>query len=204
MANWAITDYAIEGPKETLDKIYAAIKEPKVEEGSSNNWEGNVLKTLGITYEDRRVISEKKGDIKITGYYLRGFIQEYTVEYDSEVIKFSAEEAWGLTDFSELLEKEFPDIKVYWTVEECGCDVFATNDKEGKYFTTRYYVNCYIDGDCHDEYFPNKEMMYDWIKVITGEEAYDEDSVKEFNDNYAEACEEDENHINIYEYDVED
>ena len=28
MANWAITSYAIEGPKETLEKIESAIKNP--------------------------------------------------------------------------------------------------------------------------------------------------------------------------------
>lgn len=47
MANWAFTEYAIEGPKETLQKIEQAILHHDMEEGSSKDWEGNILNAFG-------------------------------------------------------------------------------------------------------------------------------------------------------------
>ena len=60
MANWAITDYVIEGSKESLKRIYDAIKNHEVEEESDNDWEGNILNALGIDW-DREL-------------YMRGFM----------------------------------------------------------------------------------------------------------------------------------
>ena len=141
MANWASTDYVIEGPKETLKKIYDAIQHPDTSEGD-NGWEGGVLKALGITWKER----QSDG----SGYYMRGFIQDpESVEFNPEtdkVLTFYAEEAWGATDFNEVLEKEFPDIKVYYNVIEEGEEIYATNDKEGKYFTDRFIVDTCING----------------------------------------------------------
>ena len=38
----------------------------------------------------------------------------------NDTLSFYAEEAWGLTDFNEVLAEHFPDIKIYWVVEESG------------------------------------------------------------------------------------
>lgn len=48
MANWADTNYVIEGPEEVLKKLYKALEHHETAEGSSSDWEGNVLKALGI------------------------------------------------------------------------------------------------------------------------------------------------------------
>ena len=68
MANWACTDYIIEGPDEILLKITEAIKHPVVTPGSDETWEGNVLNTLGIKWKGRQPDG--------SGYYMRGFIQD--------------------------------------------------------------------------------------------------------------------------------
>ena len=68
MANWAYTSYAIEGNKESLEKIYEAILHPDVKEGSTEGWEGNVLRALGIEWED--------GTPNGKGKDLRGFIND--------------------------------------------------------------------------------------------------------------------------------
>lgn len=66
MANWARTDYRIEGNQEDLQEIYYLCKafdngeRPVMEDGASKDWEGNIILALGI----------EKGES-----YLRGFIQ---------------------------------------------------------------------------------------------------------------------------------
>lgn len=196
MANWAYTSYVIEGKQESIEKIYNAIQNPILEEGAGEGWEGGVLKALGIQWEPRT--PEGKG------YYMRGFIEPDTVSCGDDVLRFDAQEAWGVTDFYEVLEKNIPDIKVFYIVEEQGEEIFATNDKEGKYFTTRYYADCCIDGNYHTDYFYDKEFMYEWLKDITDGRVKTMEDVDKFNDDYEDACEEDENFIHIYEYKIVD
>ena len=80
MANWASTSYVI-------DDFMSGRKQP-VEETASDDWEGNIVKTLGATDEQMKK-------------YLRGFIQWY--DFDGCVLRIDAEEAWGATDFHEVL-----------------------------------------------------------------------------------------------------
>ena len=205
MVNWAITDYVIEGPKEILKKIYDAIKHHDVQKDSSDNWEGNILNALGIKWEERKM--EQKGNqVKFSGYYLRGFISEIDdIEFNSEkdiALRFYAEEAWGKTDFNILLEQTFPDIKVYWVVEEESEDIYATNDKEGKYFTDRYYVDTCIDGNYEAEYFSKEDSMYKWLSHITGGRVKNLQDVEDFNADYEDSDGCDENYIEIHKYDV--
>lgn len=151
MPNWCYTDYKIEGEKDTLDKIYKAIENPSIKEGSSKDWEGNVLSTLGIDFKN---------------CFIRGFIEDSDLEYD--VLSIYTTEAWYRTDFARLLEDKFPDINIYWKAEEPGMAIYETNDSEGKYFTERYYIEIYKDNDYITEYFDDKEDAYNWIKEITG------------------------------------
>ena len=167
MPNWAITDYVIEGPNETLLKIQKAIEEHEVEEGSSENWEGNVLKALGIEWDRKK-------------YYTRGFIQEASREED--VIIFYAEEAWGTTDFGLLLESKFPDIKVYYQTEEEGLEVYVTNDVEGKHFKDRWYVDTCVNGNYEYDYFIEEEDMWDWLCNITNGKVKSMEDAEAFNE----------------------
>lgn len=176
MANWAYTNYVIEGPKETLKKIHEAILHHDIEEGSSDDWEGNVLNTLGIQWERRQPDG--------SGYYMRGFIQEDTIDFDEteNLLFFDAEEAWGATDFNKVLEKDIPGIKVYYHVEDPDDEIFATNDREGKYFTDRYYVDTCVDGEYASEYFETEDEMYEWLNNSTDGKVNSPEKIEEFND----------------------
>ena len=199
MANWASTNYAIEGSKETLKKIYDAIQHPDTSEGDSG-WEGGVLKALGIKWKER----QSDG----SGYYMRGFIQDpECIEFNPETndtLSFYAEEAWGLTDFNEALAENFPDIKIYWVVEESGEEIYATNDKEGKYFPERFYVDACIDGEYKTEYFEKEESMYKYIADITKNRVKTPKEVEVFNADYEDSEEVDENFIYIHKFEVMD
>jgi hypothetical protein len=197
MANWASTDYVIEGPKETLLKIKEAIKHPVVAPNSSDGWEGNILNTLGIKWEEQPDSEQ---------YYMRGFIQDLeSVEFNPETdstLSFYAEEAWGATDFHEALEKGIPDIKVYYCVVEEGCEVYATNDKEGKYFAYRWNVDACLNGNYEYEDFITEEDMYKWLSRKTNGKVKDAQGVEEFNSNYDDSEDSDDNYIWVHKYDI--
>lgn len=194
MANWASTSYVVEGPKETLQKIYDAIQHPTViEPNSDESWEGNVLNTLNIKWINRN-------DDRENGKYMRGFLSgAYWVD---DNLRFDAEEAWGVTDFDEVLESNFPDIKVYWSTEESGMGIYETNDKEGKYFKDRFYADVCIKDVYYCHYFQFKSSLIKWLFDITEGKIKSEEDIEKFNKKHEEAGTDDENYISVYEIKV--
>lgn len=184
MPNWCMTDYRIEGSKRTLKRINDTIQsflkgESEPMENSCRDWEGNVLLTLKCIKDWKK-------------HYVRGFIQEAYIEND--VLCIVAEEAWSRTEFAELLEKHFPSLSVYWSAEECGCEIFQTNDSSGKYFDYRFYVDACVDGEYSSEYFKTKQEALKWIADIS--ECKSEESIKEFNSNNED------DYIYLFEFEV--
>ena len=156
MPNWASTSYRIEGRKEDLVKVRDAIKKARAMSNKdiSKGWEGYVVELLGAT---------KK---QIDTNYLRGFIEFY--EIDNNVLRIDAEEAWGATDFRHVLADIMPQLSIYFIVEECGCEVYATNDKEGKYFPERFYLDTCINGICRSDYFETEEEVLNNVAEMLG------------------------------------
>ncbi len=160
MANWASTSYRIEGNQKDLQELYNLCKDfsekkrPAMEEGASENWEGNIILALG----------EEIGDS-----YIRGFIQN--LELSDGLLSIEAEEAWGATDFNKLLEKHYDGMKVYFIVEEEMCEVYATNDAEGKYFNCRSVLTSYVDGEYHREEFKNKNEALKYAAKLLGRDS---------------------------------
>ena len=190
MANMASVAYAIEGPKDTLQKIDMAIV--MAVNSKDNRYEMyQVAEYLKLPITD---------DTRLGGE----ISEEPTWDEDTGALRFWSEERWCLQDFAELLEKQFPDIKVYWIVEECGCEVYCTNDAEGKYFPERYWVDTCIDSICNSEYFETEEQVYKWLDKLTNGRVKSEEDVEEFNADYEDADAIDENYIYIHEFEVED
>lgn len=189
MANMASVSYAIEGSQDSLTKIKEAINKAVNNKDDKKYEEYSTCLNLGFTEEE------------LEKYRLRGEMYE-EVEIKDGVLRFWAEERWGLQDFEELLKKKFPDITVYWIVEECGCEVYCTNDRDGKYFPERYWVDTCIDNDYQSEYFITKEAMYEWLSKITDGRVKNADDVEEFNSDYEDSEANEENFIYIHEFEV--
>ena len=191
MANWASTSYVIEGPEETLKKIDEAIKQSisNPPENASEGWEGSILMTLGANKED------------LDKFYIRGFIEESTINSPNEM-QLYAEEAWGITDFYKILGKLLPDIKIYWVVESIEDEVFATNDKEGKYFNSMYIADAYIGNADYYEYFETEDSLYSWISKITNGKVNTPEKVEKFNDRAEEKGLDD--YIHIFKIEIVD
>lgn len=184
MANWAYTNYVIEGPKETLNKIHEALMHPSLNDDEGDGWEGGVLRCLGINPDGE--------------WYLRGFI-ESEPQFEDDVIRFEAMEAWGVTDFHNALEENFPEIKVYFsTMEEDNC-VFETNDKDGVYFSSRFYVDMCYKNDYYSEFFDDEKDALAYISEITDGKIKDEKDIYKFNEELNEDTDE---FISLYSYTI--
>lgn len=187
MANWASTSYRIEGKQEHLQDLFnlcedfCSCKRPVMKENASSDWEGNIVMALGINIQDS---------------YLRGFIQSY--EISDGLLSIEAEEAWGTTDLRKALENHFDDIKVYYSMEEEGCEVYATNDSEGKYFPYRYVLDSCIDGKDEYEVFPTLKDLLKYIGSCLKWEEVSLEKVKEWNESH----ELDDDYIAIHEYQI--
>ena len=188
MANWASTSYAIEGSKSDLERVFNVIdgfvkgNTKPVEENASKEWEGNIVKALGAT------------DEQMKNNYLRGFIQTY--EIIDGVLHLEAEEAWGATDFRHLLAKLMPELTIYYIVEECGCEVYATNDSDGKYFTDSYYVDAYIDEDYFSDYFNTEKQVLVYVAQLLNREVISMEEIDEWNKEQDDS----ENYIYVQEF----
>ena len=188
MANWASTSYRIEGSESDLKKVYDVIdnfvtgKSKPVLEDASKEWEGNIVKALGAS------------DEQLKESYLRGFIEEY--ELDGDVIRINAEEAWGATDFRHILGKLMPELIIYYIVEEAGCDVFAANDIDGKYFPEQYLVDAYVKDADYYEYFETKGQMKDFVSSLIGKEDFTDEDIEAWNEEH----EDDDSYIYVHEF----
>ena len=179
--------YAIEGPKKDLEEIFVAIL--------------NAVNTKDNRYEEYIAAETLKLPIEEGKTRLGGEISdEPTLE--NGVLRFYAEERWGLQDFEELLRKKFPNITVYWVVEEPGMEIYCTNDKEGKYFPERYWVDTAQDDIYDSEYFITEEAMYKWLNKKYGVKSKEE--VEAWDADYEATGDDCENFIYIHEFEVID
>ena len=188
MANWASTSYRIEGSKSDLERVFGVIDDfikgrvASTREDATADWEGNIVKALGAMDEE------------IDNNYLRGFIQDY--ELDGDTIRIEAEEAWGATDFRHVLGKLMPDLTIYYIVEEAGCEVFATNDTDGKYYPERYLVDAYVKDVDYYEYFETEKQMKSFVSSLLEKEDFTEEDIEAWNEEH----EDDGSHINVHEF----
>ena len=192
MANWASTSYRIEGSKNELKRVFNVIddfmtdKRKPVRENASKEWEGNIVRVLGATNE------------QMENNYLRGFIQEY--EMDGDIISIEADEAWGATDFRHVLTKLMPDLTVYYIVEETGCEVYATNDAESKYFTDKFYVDACVSGNYESGYFETEKQAMAYAAELLGKEEVSKEELKNWNKEHKG----DKDFLYVHEFEIED
>ncbi len=187
MANMASVAYAIEGPQKDLEEILGAICLGITDE---KYWdEYSACRHLGFTEKE---LEDKR---------LGGNMSDEPEMVDG-VLRLSAEERWRLQDFEKLLKQRFPEITVYWTVEECGCEVYCTNDKDGKYFPERYWVDTAQDDICDSEYFNDEESMWKWLSEKYGVKSKEE--VEAWNQDYEATGDYCENYIYIHEFEIEE
>lgn len=190
MPNWATTCYTFKGADENQAKdLYQRIEalnkmdKPFVENGFGKLWMGCVVNYLGGNYEE---------------VYCRGEIIDYDLSDD--ILHLCCETAWDETpEFRHYIESKYPGSKIYYQVEESGNIVYATNDREWKYYSERYLLEFY-DG-C--EYFSSLESAAKYVNGTIGKEVKpDVQAMETAIDEYMKEHPEEENWMSFHAFEV--
>lgn len=143
MPNWCETKYVIKGSKEdvsNLNSIFQKLLSNETNKSSDfdKNWLGFVVRELN-------------GDLNKIN--CRGWFEG--VKLKGNTLKLTTYSAWTpcYALFYFIVQK-FPTIQYYFITNETGCGLYATNDKEKKYF--KYGKECEV----WDE-----EMIENFIKL---------------------------------------
>ena len=153
MANICLTNYIVTGKESELRDLYS-----KMDFANENK---NALDVSSCYF-----LATTLG-CKYTDFYCRGdFYDAELKEKDGEYyLSFFVESAWReLSEWRAFISSKYPHLKFYFIAEECGEDIFETNDKTHKYFVDKYILH--IDGD--NEYFKFDEQE-DIVKRINEE-----------------------------------
>ena len=147
MPNWCDTQYKIIGKKEEVQDLYNKIEqlgkteEPLVPSDFGNYWLGCLITILGGNWKE---------------IHCRGSITCSSM--DDDVLSIDTETAWGeMEEVRHFIEKVYPALKIYYYEEECGCEIYQTNDRHGQFFSSRYIFDDQ-DGEGM-EYFDKPETL---------------------------------------------
>lgn len=174
MPNWAYSSYRIVGKAEEVRDLYSKIQqlqnmeEPLEPNGFGNLWLGCLVTILG-------------GDWNMI--YCRGKIIDFSL--DDDLLFIETESAWSeMQEVRQFIEKTYPALKIYYYEEECGCGIYRTNDKYGRFFTFGFiFDNQKGDGP---EYYDDTESLLKAASEALGEEiktmADLEEAIAESND----------------------
>ena len=191
MANWAFVTYTCEcrdnqqaqAFKKLLDEL-KSLPRPYAESEFGNLWMGCVVKALGGDPDE----IDCRGKI----------FPDYTIE--GSIVTLNTEQAWSeQEEFRHLVEEMYPGMKIWYSSSEWNEGLFVTNDREGKFFSSRYYIE-YED---NYEYCDTIEQAADYVGNIVGKdvdpnmEAID-DAIEEYQENDEDCC------MNFYEFKIID
>lgn len=188
MPNWCFTSYIFEGKKEEIADLYKKLQsltelpKPLVENDFGKLWLGCVVTLFG---GDWNVIN-CRGDI------------DNLDEPEETTLRLSTSTAWGdMPEVWDFVLKQYPSIKYYFCAEESGNCYYATNDKEGIYFTDRFIVE---QEDIDTEYYTTESELFADIADRTSTPIASRAEMDEALTQYNLIHEEQE--ISVYEYDV--
>lgn len=138
MANYVFSNYVIEGKKAELDEFESLLKRlesmeekdfPVKDISWGSRWLGFLVNELG-------------GDLD--QYNCKG--EWFGLERRSDdALALDINSAWWPPeDLMNLIADKWPSFNYYFYREEPGCEMFETNDVDGKYFPRRYRLFGYI------------------------------------------------------------
>lgn len=145
MANWCFTRITINHESETeLEKLDKLLDEwtskDYMDNGFGHKWLGNIVLGSGVGTVD----TNKETDLRCRGWITDHFIEDNQLHIDTET-------AWNpmLQMWTKVLEKYLPDAELLYEAEECGNEIYSTNDPTMK--------DCYIIDCCGIE-----DVESDW------------------------------------------
>lgn len=167
MPNWCMTRITINHEDENKLKEL----ESRITEWTSHNykesdfgleWLGNIVGNSGIGTIDENAETDLR---------CRGWLN--WMEYNDNQLLIDTETAWVpmLKMWSKLLEKYLPDAELIYSAEECGCELYSTNDPCMK---DCYIVDNYDDVDgVESDWEATQEYVVDILQNLLKTEEND-------------------------------
>ena len=169
MANWCFTTYKIVGDVKELgvlnDKLTEldAMETALVPNGFGVLWLGCLVRILGGDEEN---------------VYCRGEVTEFNLNKEDGVLTICTQTAWTeMDEVRHFLKKVYPSLEIFYYEEEEGCEIYRTNDKDGRFFPERYvFGNLEIEGTT---YYDDDESLLDDASESFGTEIRTIEDLKE-------------------------
>ena len=163
MPNWCVSEMAVYTTNKNLfnnlEMVHTKLKKI-VDENDTTTWDlFKVFKIFEPTWSENKICD--------SGLYNRGSIVHLGNIYDmkggGKCFNVIYESAWEsmISGWEYLLDKY--GLKQVTIAEECGCGVFINTDKEGLFFTAKYFLYSYINDDYNEERFENEQQVVDYL-----------------------------------------
>ena len=154
MSNPAFMSVCLVGDRKQLRSLYGKMlrlqnrREPLVANGFyyPKRWLGNLVVRLGADWRE---------------VYCKGTWD--CLKLSNESLYFFTETAWQAPfELLKLILKVYPGLEVYFSAEGDGWDAYLTNDREGRFFTSRYELDMPPDNDYYDTIEKVAERISDY------------------------------------------
>lgn len=142
MSNPAFMSVCIEGDQRQIRSLYGKMlrlqnrEKPLIDNGFyyPKRWLGNLVARLGADYQE---------------VYCRG-TWDY-LQLSHGVLTFSTETAWEAPfEVLHLIERVYPGVRIFFAADGDGWDWYLTNDREGRYFKSRFELDMPPDNEYYD------------------------------------------------------
>lgn len=161
MPNWCSTRVIITHQDKDELKKFAGLIEKWTDKQNSriSDFEHNWLGNLVLNAEIGTVDAGKSTDISC-----RGMISDrYFVDDNTFII--CTETAWNpkIQVFVKLLEKYLPDAQLFYNAEECGNDIYFTNDPD---LLGSYVIDSWDCEDIESDSEADRETVIEQLQVL--------------------------------------
>ena len=142
MSNPAFMSVCIVGDRRQMKSLYGKMlrlqnrKKPLVENGFyyPKRWLGNLVTRLGGDWHD---------------VYCRGTWDD--LKLNKKSLYFFTETAWQAPfEVLQLIQKVYPGLEFFFSAIGDGWDTYLTNDKEGRFFKSRFELDMPPENDYYD------------------------------------------------------
>lgn len=179
MANICTTEYVFEGEGRKINALHEKLKElvkSTKKEGNPDSWKSEP-NWLGYIVE--KILEQDYQSVPCRGEFFVGGVENSPYNDDNLILHVSTSTAWSPCQalFEKLAERF--DCLLYWVAEEFGCDLYQSNDTEGKYFRNEYVVDIVGIGE---EYFETEEKAVSYVAGLTGNPNITWDELEDLDD----------------------
>jgi len=153
MANTCFNSIRVSGPAEQISKLAAALTDIFRDKNRHTSMMRSLLTALG--YDEASL-----GDVDLREDFQLADGPE-PVKVENGVLFLSSESAWSFLNSTwALVRKALPGTEIWYLAEEYSCDVFVTNDRRRRFFTTKWFLD---SEEVEPMYFDDDRSLIEYV-----------------------------------------